>query len=254
MRYLVIIIAFISCSGLAMAQVVEHEVINRAGNNGTLTYIFQHEEIQGTQFLQDTWMDASITISNGYTFGHQSVKFDVYNNKIIFNRHDTAFELPAERATVVVYPNPADTSKKMVFKNGYSIDSKIAPVKFAQVLAEGNTGLLKYYYKEVEEYTEYGNANKLKRFMDRATYYVLSDKQYIPVTLGKKSLERILKPKWSQMEPYLRQHTISGKDEAGWVLALAYYNSLSMASGWQMTTQHSFLASQGVTLPTSPAK
>ena len=220
---------FIICvAGIAgaQAQVAEHQVIDRGGNNGTLTYTFQHDEIHGTQFLIDTWFDANITNEQNYTFRHFSVKFDVYNNKFVYNVNDTAYELGPGVKMVCLFPNPADTAQKMVYKSGYEIDRKITARKFLQVLAEGNTSLLKYSYKELEEYSEYGNAVRLKRFKDLDQYYILAGGRYIAVSINRKSLQQVLQDKWTQVKPWLEQKNMSGRDQAGWVAAIVYYNSL----------------------------
>src|SRR5882762_1492595 len=130
---IVIIIVCLNCTREVQAQVAEHQVIDRGGNNGTLTYTFQHDEIHGTQFLIDTWLDASITNDQYYTFRHFSVKFDVYNNKFVYNVNDTTYELGPGVKMVCLFPNPADTTQKMVFKNGYEVDRKITTGKFLQV-------------------------------------------------------------------------------------------------------------------------
>jgi len=216
----------VCCFQTLRAQVAEHQVIDRGGNNGTLTYIFQHDEIHGTQFLTDTWLDASITTDHNYTFTHMSVKFDVYNNKFIYKLNDTAYELGAGIKMICIFNDPADTSKKQVFKNGYPIDNHLGTGKFLEVLAEGPVTLLKYYSKEVEEYNEYGNANKLKRFKDLQRYYILADGKYTAVSINRKSLEQVLQSKWTQIESYLGQKKISGKNVADWTGAIIYYNSL----------------------------
>jgi hypothetical protein len=227
MKYLLFILTIFVCSAVTtMAQTIEHQVIDRQNSGEGLTYIFQNTEVKGTQFLKDTWMDANITNGSGYTFRHQSVKFDSYNNKMVYNRHDTAFELASGSYTVAIYPDPSDTSNKMLFKNGYTINGKIGPDKYVQVLAEGKTSLVKYIFKETEEYNEYGNASKFKRYKDMQQYYVAANNQFTPVTISKKNFEAFFQPKWAKMEPFLKQHNISGKDESGWAQALAYYNTL----------------------------
>ena len=193
---------------------------------GNLLFYHQTEKIDGSPFLKDKWEDASVVLEKGYTFKHVNLKFDIYNNVFVFNRHDTAFVLGDYVAEIQFFPNSPDTSHKLIFRKGYSINSSINNTKFLQVLTEGKLTLLKYYQKETEEYTEYGNAVKFKRFNDKETYYVLKDGQYKLLNLSKKSLENLLQTQYGKIEAFLKAKDLSGKDEDGWVAAINYSNSL----------------------------
>jgi len=202
----------------------DRQTIDRV--SGSLLYIYQFEKVQGTSFLKDKWMDASVTVDNGYTFKHVQLKFDVYNNKFIFNRNDSAYELGVYVNAVCFYPNPSDTTQKFFFKKGYIINNTIKAEKYLQVLVEGKISLLKSYQKEIEEYTEYGDANKFKRFNDKENYYLLQDGQYKLVSLNKKSLENVFGSQYNKIEVLLKEKDLSAKDEAGWIAAIKYNNAI----------------------------
>lgn len=226
MKYQCLIFVFlpvlICC--VADAQTVEHEMIDK--NTGGLLYIYQAAEMHGHPFFKDKWMDASITVSNGHVFKHIITKIDTYNNKVIFNRNDSAFELGPIAAEVCFFPDQSDTSKKIIFKNGYAVNNFITASKYLEVLAEGKISLLKDYHKELEEYTEYGNATKQKRYREVEQYYVLKDGQYSGMGLSKKNLQAVLQSRWVEVDAFLKQTNISGKDEKSWAAAIAYFNLL----------------------------
>lgn len=194
--------------------------------SGNLLFYHQAEKIEGSPFLSDKWLESSVKVENGYVFKQVSLKLDIYNNVFVFNRHDTAYELGNYVAEVQFFPNFPDTSRKLVFRKGYSINSSINNTKFLQVLAEGKITLLKYYQKETEEYTEYGNAVKFKRFNDKEAYYVLKEGQYKLVSLTKKSLESLFQTQYAKIDAFLKGKDLSGKDENGWIEAINYSNSL----------------------------
>ena len=152
--------------------------------------------------------------------------FDAFNNKFVFNRHDTTFELtPAATAIYFSDDNNADAAKA-VFKKGYAINPRINKNKFVQVLAEGKASLMKYVAKDIEEYNEYGNANKLQRYKDIEQYYFFENNQFVSVNINKKNLETTLQTKWPQIEAFMKQNNLSGKDEKSWIAAIGYYNTL----------------------------
>jgi len=205
----------------------EHKMLDRGEQGGNLLYFFQKEDIQGSQFLKEQWMPSVLYAINGARYESTKLKFDTYNNKFIFEKHDTAFELSGNVSVIYMYPNASDTINKMVFKKGYSINGKINPDKYVQVVAEGpKLSLLKYYFKDQEEYTEYGNATRFKRFKDQEQYYLVQNNQYEVISLSAKNLEAQTGAKWPQVSAYLKQNGMSGKNEKDWAAAIRYYNSL----------------------------
>ncbi len=224
-QFVISIFALFMVLEASAQQTIEHQMYDRG--KGYVTYFFQAENLQGSQFLKDNWTYGEAIAKNGVIFKNVRFKFDTYNNKFIFNLHDTSFEIGPEIVCVHLYPKREDTSKQLIFKNGYYISAHLGGDKFFQVLAEGNISLLKLYQKDAEEFTEYGNATKFKRLRDSETFYLLEKGgRSNPIVLNRKNLETFLEPKWKQLEPFLKQNNISGKDEAGWASAIAYYNSL----------------------------
>ncbi len=222
MKKICLIVAYLFMSLTLFAQ--ERQTIDRA--SGNLLFIYQFEKVQGSSFFKDKWLDASVTVENGYTFKHVNLKFDVYNNKFIFNRNDSAYELGLYVSHVCFYPNASDTTQKIIFKKGYAINNIIKADKYLQVLAEGKISFLKSYQKEIEEFTEYGDANKFKRFNDKETYFLLQDGQYKLVGLNKKSLENVFGNQYNKIEAFLKEKDLSAKDESGWIAAINYINVL----------------------------
>ena len=114
----------------------------------------------------------------------------------------------------------------MIFKNGYAINDKINTQTYLQVLAEGKATFLRYLKKEMDDYTEYGDATKYKRFEEVDRYFVFVGGEFKTVLLNKKSLQDVLPDKWTAVSDYLTTYKVNVKDEEGWKLAIQYYNSL----------------------------
>ena len=223
-KILLAIILLVSVQWVNAQSTVEHQLIDKS--NGNLLYYYQKEEIQGHPFFKDKWINANITDQNGYVFKNIAIKIDTYRNKVVFNRNDSSYELGPMVAQVCFFPNAGDTTQKMIFKNGYDVTAFIKTDKYLQVLAEGKITLLKDYHKELEEYTEYGNATKMKRYRDVEQYYIGKEGQFTGMGQSKKNLENVLQAKWPQVDAFLKQKEFSGKDEKSWVAAITYFNSL----------------------------
>ncbi len=228
MKQTVFVFVLTFCAYSINAQVEEHQVIDKSSNGGgaNLTYLYQHEEISGSQFFKENWIDADLIDDNGAIFKNIKTKFDVVNNKFIYTKNDTIFEFPLSINQVTFKPNPLDSSKDIIFKKGFTIGNTIAPNVYLQVLVNGKITFLKYYKKEIEEYNEYGNANKFKRFKESQLYFVKNGDAFTATTIGKKALEYILQPQISLITAFVQQNKISEKDENGWVYIIKYLNSL----------------------------
>lgn len=192
---------------------------------GDLLYSFQYTDIKGSPFLFDNWMKGELILENDSRIKDVQLKFDSYGSKFIINKNDTAYQISPAIKEIRLYPT-GDTSNAMVFKNGFSINGNIQPNTYLQVLAGGKTTLLKYSKKDMEEYTEYGDATKYKRFTERNQYFIYSNNSYKATTLSKKNLQDLLSDKWNEVSQYMNQHSLSGKDEKSWKQAIEYYNTL----------------------------
>ena len=192
---------------------------------GNLLYIYEYTDIQGSPFLYDDWNDGVIVI-NESQLTHAMLKFDTYSNKFVVNKNDTSYEISPNINEVRLFLNN-DTSNTRIYRKGYNINMRLNPKVYLQVMAEGKLTLLKYSYKDMEEYTEYGSAVKIKRFREGQQYFILKDGQYSSTTLTKKNLQDALTDKWAAVSDFLSKKGLNGKDEKSWTAAFRFYNSLN---------------------------
>lgn len=192
---------------------------------GDLLYSFQYTDIKGSPFLFDNWMNGELIFKNDSRVKDVQLKFDSYSNKFIINKNDTAYQVSPAIKEIRFYPS-GDTLNAIVFKNGFSINDNIRTGTYVQVLSGGKMTLLKYSKKDMEEYTEYGDATKYKRFTERTQYFIYSGNAFKTVSLSKKNLQDIVSDKWTEVSQYMSQHSLSGKDEKSWKQAIDYYNTL----------------------------
>jgi hypothetical protein len=199
----------------------DRKMIDRV--TGNLLYVYQYEDVNGSSFLYDNWLPGTVILNNHAIFNNVKLKFDVKDNEFVFNRNDSSFQLGQEVVEVRLYPKNGDS---LIFKNGYDINNAIRPSKYLLVLAEGKLTFLKYLKKNIEEYNEYGDATKYKRFTEMYDYYIYKDGKAGMVHLNKKELQNQLSDQWDKMSQYMSQNNLSGKDEKSFIGAIRYYNSL----------------------------
>ena len=186
---------------------------------------FQYTDVKGSPYFSDKWLKGKVLLNDRVWVENLQLKFDEYNNLFIVNWHDTAFHISPVVKQIVLYPG-SDTLNGLVFKNGYPISAKINAKAYLEVLTEGKMSFLRYPKKEIDKYTEYGDATKYERFEEVDKYFIFVNGDFKEVTLTKKSLQEVLQDKWTQVSEYLAKYKIDPKTQDGWKLMIGYYNGL----------------------------
>ncbi|MBS1605028.1 MAG: hypothetical protein JST42_20360, partial [Bacteroidetes bacterium] len=155
------------------------------------------------------------------------LKFDWYRNKFYANRHDTIYDLGATTVTrCILYPSPTDTTTSYIFSKTLPI-AGIPAGKFVQLLAEGSVTLARYRTVEIKDIHEDGILSTAKSFVGQNYYFLVRNgAQSTPVRLNKKTLEKEMADKWTQIAAYAKDKSISFNDEDGWTALVKYYNTL----------------------------
>ena len=228
MKNVLFLVAFCFVFSGAFAQ-TERQTQNRKFVDvitGDLAYITQYTDVKGSPFLFDNWLPGKLILNNGETLQNLQLKFDDYNNKFLLNKNDTGYQISPVVKQVVLYPGTADTSTFLLFKSGFTGVDKLSPKTFVQVLVDGKNSLLKQYKKDLEEYTEYGNATRFKRFNESFEYFAGVNGKYITIRFSRKTLEELMQEKWTAVSAYLTQNKLNGKDEKSFIEAFKFYNKL----------------------------
>lgn len=206
------------------AQEMQHLLYDRS--NGYLTYTIQYEQIKGSQFLFDDWKKATIISNKGYAFDNVELKFDMYINRFLLNKNDTAYLVNENTRSIILFPDNNDTTAKMIFENGFASPGNFTEKDYLQILVKGDVALLKYYHLNLVEYTEYNDAVKYKRFVPVREYFILKNGITEKIVLNKKKFNEFFQSKKTAIDLFIKQKNLSGKDEKDWVAAINYYNSI----------------------------
>ncbi len=221
MQKLLLIKAFLVLSLAAKAQVY---LTDAATGKPYQTGIYS--DIQGSPLLFEDWKVSHATDKYGTTFLDVMIRFDLYNNKFFYNYNGTSYTFVTEITEFELFPFFGDTSTKMIFKKGFTVPDKLTPDKYVQVLAEGKVTAIKYLYKTIDETTEYNVPGKVKNFGSRMTYYFIKDGVTTSQKPNSKLLAELLKDKWAAVDAYMKQNSMSAKNEDDCIRAIAYYNTL----------------------------
>ena len=81
-------------------------------------------------------------------------------------------------------------------------------------------------YKTIDETTEYNVPGKVKNFGSRMSYYFIKDGVTTSQKPNSKLLAELLKDKWATVDAYMKQNSMSAKNEDDCIKAISYYNAL----------------------------
>lgn len=215
-----IVLALVFCSANVVAQSADKPPLLM----GDALYTFRYENINGTPFWQKDWMKGKIITTGKKVYENQDLKLDLVQNNFVFERDGKSYSLTPD-VWEVQLSAPAG-EENYVFRRGFAINKFITPTNFVQVLAEAKTmSLLKYTKKVTEEYSEYNDATKYKRFRLVEEYFIFSNMQAVPVVLNKKSMEAIFGSKWAEVETFMKRSDLSPKDQKAWVKVVASFGN-----------------------------
>jgi len=186
-----------------------------------------YQDIRGEAFFDTQWLPGFALTSTGQRIPGLRLKFDWHQSKFYANRHDTIYDLTTTTVTrCILYQSLTDTNTPYTFSRTLTITG-IAPGKFVQLLAEGNLTLAKYRAVEIKDIHEDGVLSTAKSFVGQNYYYLIgSNNQSTAVKLNKKTLEKELADKWTEITNYAKEKSISFSDEEGWIALINYYNTL----------------------------
>jgi hypothetical protein len=192
--------------------------------SGTPYKVRELNNVEGTPFLFNEWLDGRVVLKNGSVYKDLKLKFDLYNNKVFYNNNDTMYQFidPVVEFRLV-NPKGDSKSKELVFS---FVPAKAEKNSFAQVLAKGKTSLVKFQSKAVEEASEYGTASKTRFFVTKTSTYFVTGEKVEPARYSSDVLEQLTNDKAPQMRKFLKENKLNLKKEVDFITALTYYNSL----------------------------
>jgi hypothetical protein len=152
------------------------------------------ENISGTPYITEGFKYGNITLRNKKRFDSVLLRFNAYNNEITFLKDGAVFAI--DSALEVCYlDNSRDSNTLMIFRSGYAAIDKQTGNSYYQLMAGGNkVHLLKFIWKQLEEYTVPGTGIRPKKELVTLTkWYMYSEADDIhEIKLSRKSVEKAL--------------------------------------------------------------
>jgi hypothetical protein len=219
MKQLIYVVLFLLCFTSAQSQNLQlyDPVANRTYNTEKYT------DVRGVPFLFDKWMKAIIYIDKGFYEGLE-IKYDLFDNKLYFNKNDESFELQENVKKFTLFTKLDDPKTAMYFEKGFK-GNGLNMDQFVEVLVDGNIKLLKSAVKSLTEMSEI-NAGMVKTFATTTRYYIVTPTGTYLVRLNKNELFPYIQDKSPQIDAYITEKGLNVKKDADLISILKFYNSL----------------------------
>jgi len=191
----------------------------------------RYEGVRGTPFFNDNWGTATISIKD-VVFDNVSVKYNVYDNKLLYNTDGRLMELDLDNVTSFDLKDSLGlhTYHFRKINSLTDVEHKLNE-KFAIVLHDGDKSKLlrlpskrmikadfKGTYSSGITYDELVNEEDI--------YFINTAGELQKVKLNKRNLTNLLNDKKQQIASYIESEKINTETMNGWGKVLAYYETL----------------------------
>lgn len=187
-----------------------------------------YTDVQGSAYLYDNWMKGSVSTSKNVTYDGVYLKYDQVADELMFKSESgeaKIFVQPVTEFTINVGTDNAVLATRL-FRTGFIPVDGASPHTFYEVLADGQTQLLKRTSKSIFEELPYGSSTKVKKFQADTHYYLAKDTKLTKIRNDKKALLKALSDKATELEAYIKTNKLDLKKDADLAKVVDYYNTL----------------------------
>jgi hypothetical protein len=159
----------------------------------------RYENITGTPYLIDVWLNGEVKLANGSIVKPKAIKYDAVEDKLLFQQGGKTFEFFPKVAVFKLFAQNQTRTFLINDKND----------QYFELLTDGNIKLLKKTKKIVLERKGYNSATVEKVIDENVKYFVLDGDKQSEIKLNKKALVKVLPNYKSQIDEF----TISDGNE-----------------------------------------
>lgn len=245
MRKLVLLIplSFICFSVLAQQNTAQptgtagQDNLNHLGSDNVngVVRIFdgRYEGVKGTPYFLSSWGKATLNLRNSYTYDNVELKYNVYENNFLYRKTDGTEMIlnPQYVSDFVLRDSLGIKAYEFIRLKDVKPDDPKLKESFFVKLYEGDRVLMVMLPQKKLIKPDYKNAyspgRNYEELADDWSYYFIDKNNGMQkVSLTRRNLFKMLSDKQSEMQSYLSKEKVDATSEAGWVKALAYYETL----------------------------
>ena len=214
-----LILLFLASIALAEAQFIRDNV------SGAPYVSNRYTEILGSPLLFEDWCEGNIYLKDGSKAEKFPLKFNIYENQLIFNYNNQALIVQNPIKEFVINSVADGKTTTMAFRCGYQPIEKNDEKTFYQVLQDGPTALLKQIKKSVVTNATYGGAENVRQFETVEAYFVaLPRGDLARIRKDRGSLIDALGDSKGKLEAWMKANNNRGKTETDLIAAIKTWN------------------------------
>ncbi|MGB8191208.1 MAG: hypothetical protein WCF67_04770 [Chitinophagaceae bacterium] len=178
----------------------------------------------GTPYLANEWMRATIITPEGQAYKDEMVKLNLLEGKLHYRApsgHELVAVTPIKEVIVI-----DETGKAMKFIHSSFIPGNELGAVWLQELSQGPVRMFKHLKKDVKEMKAYGSSTTEVYVTDEKRYYLLSDNNLQKIK-KLKDITDLLSAKENELAKFIRDQSLKDKAETDMARLVDYYNSLS---------------------------
>lgn len=191
-KTLILSTILLSTAGAAFSQVrISGTPVLRATNRDGVGIIGKNEDIEGSQYLSESWLLGTVIFKNGVKVDKVVINFDLYGNKPQFKEGNEVQDFSDPVKEIVFAGQVNGQQKFFQFRNGYPGVDNLSEKFFYQVLADGpSMHVLKYLEKVVgEEMVSIGTVKKSFKSQEGLYLFNPLNNKIIKLPKNKKELQ-----------------------------------------------------------------
>ncbi|WAC41889.1 hypothetical protein [Pedobacter sp. SL55] len=173
----------------------------------------KYENVTGSPYLVDQWLNGEVRLANGSLVKSKAVKYDAVENKLLFQQDNKVFEFfPKAVAFVLFAPERKRTFLlKENEKDGYF-----------ELLEDGKIQLLKKTRKKIVDRKDYNSSVVETIIAENVSYFLLVEGKQKEVKLNRKSIISVL-PSYKE---YINTQNLDPSDlEKSFIKLIAILNT-----------------------------
>jgi hypothetical protein len=224
-------ISFFSVLMIASWQQSYSQISNISGLNGSVLMKQNYNEVKGSPFLVDKWMQGDVQFANGTVLKNIAIMYDQVKDALLFkgkNDEDYYFNDPIREFTINYVNITHIKISKSTFRSGFAASKGLTTNSFFEILVDGKMKLLKRTNKTISETKEFNSATVVKNVNTNTVYYLTSGDA--PIALKKldtKSLiANLATEKATKAQDYISSNNLNLKNQDDLARVISYYNTL----------------------------
>jgi hypothetical protein len=224
--FLSMLIVCFSCETFAQSETGANPFIN--DSNGRPLYMKSNYNMEGSPFLFEDYLPASLISADGKYYSNVMVKINLVDNEIYYRLPDGREMVSTTPVKDIIFSKPFASYSpvdSVVITGFNSAINKKGAVTY-MICVEGKLKLLKKISISYKDLQEYGNTNTTRIFTRKESFeYIKGSSSAQRLPKGEDAIVELMSDRRKDMNRFIIAQQLELKKEADIVRLFQYYNN-----------------------------